>query len=124
MAYNESRRPESVLLHLLPVEALKELSARARRLQDEEHLRRYVLSQLWFVFPMVLLVFLMGVLAAGATVFVVVLLFALSGVASMSHYIALLILFVPAFAVFAITTVLLLNNLFGWLESRAPASNP
>jgi hypothetical protein len=124
MPYNKSRRPESVLLHLLPIEALKELSARAQRLQYEEHLRRYVLSQLWFVLPMVLIVFLMGLLAAGATVFVVILLLALSGASSMSHYISLFILFVPAFAVFAITTVLLLNNLFAWLESRAPASIP
>lgn len=113
---------ESVLLHLLPTEVLRELQARARRMQHEERFRRYVLSRFWLVLGLLILVFSAGLGGAWLTLIAMVLLLAVADAQWLPHFVAHLLMLVPAFACFLVIEVVLLNRLFAWLEARMDPS--
>ena len=120
MTAKQPHQKETVLLHLLPARILAELAARAESLRREEAFRQYALKRMWFILPMSLLIFVLGLVSAGAVVLAFVASWALLDI-NTSTFEWFVMLGLAALA-FACTIVYLLNDLFAWLEEQA-ASN-
>ena len=119
----QAANKDSVLLHLMPAQVLRELAAHARRLQQEEAIQRFALRRVWFILPMTLLIVVIGLVSAWVVAFAVAAVLALVGIKAMPAYVAALVFLGPPFIVCMTVVVLLLNNLLSWVESRASASN-
>ena len=107
------RRANQLLAQLVPSGVLREARKLAERFQQEEIFRVYLLKRMWFIFPAVVLFFLVSTVCAYA-----VFLFLLPLSNSQPEWFGIAVsLLVPI--VWFGGLVLQLYLLFSWLERRA-----